>query len=269
VATDTTFSIDGVGIATVADVDVLDVVRPFLPAPRDVRIDVPGRAGSLVYDEEPGDRELAVRCAYVASDLADRRSTIQDLAVFLYGTATQKIIVSDEPDRYWRGRLSVGPTPREILVLAEFALVWIVEPFALGVSVSTVTKTQTVAGAFGPASFTGGGDVKTPPSIKVTAGASGMVGGFVLNVNGTLLTYASNLAAFEPVTVSTVSSLVLSSLGVDADLTGAFDPDDVAMRDVSGDFGDIEPGSNLITITPAGSSNGASVSIDYRKRFLS
>ena len=267
----TALSWDGVDLSTVGDFEVLDVIRPILPSPRDVRIDVPGRAGSWLYVEEPGDRELIVDLAYIGTDFADKRTKIQDFASWIYSADAAKLIVDDEADRYWRARLSESPTPREIMTLAEFSVRWIVEPFALATVVSTQTDAQGgTPGVFGPAAFAGGGDVPTPPSIEVTAGASGMVGGFTLNVNGTELVYGSDLSALEVITLSSVSSLVFSAIGVDVELTGAFDPDDVDMRDISGDFGDVISGSgNSITVTPADSSTGASVSIDYRKRYLS
>ena len=250
-------------------VEVLEVVRPMGPAPRDVRLDVPGRAGSWLYVEEPGDVELVARFAYVGTDFADRRTVIGNLAAWLYAPdAAARIIVDDEPDRFWRGRVAEAPTPRELLLLAEFDVRWIVEPFAMSTTVSHLSTTSSTAGSFGPATFTGGGHVKTPPSIQISASSAGISGGFVLAVNGTELVYSADLGPLESVTVSTVTGLVVAGAGVDTELTGAVDLNALDMRLVSGDFGDIVAGDNTVTVTPADSSVGNTITIDYRRRFL-
>jgi predicted phage tail component-like protein len=264
--TDVTWN--GTDLSTVADFAVLNVIRPMMPTPRDVRVDVPGRPGTWLYVEKPGDRTIVLEVAYVGDDFADRRDQLAAFARWLHLDGPGRLIVDDASDRYWRGRLSAAPTPSEVLNLARFTVEFVVEPYALSTTVSEVTDTQSAAGVFGPDTFTGGGDVPTPPSIEVSAGSSGMAGGFVLDVNGVELVYSADLSADETVTVSSVSSLVLSSVGVDVDLTGAFDPDYVDMRDVSGDFGLIVPGDNNITLTPDGSENGASLTVNYRRRFL-
>ena len=260
---------DGVDLSTVGDFVVRNVVRPIMPTPRDVRLDVPGRAGSWLYVEEPGDREVAVDLAYVGSDSDDRRTKLREFAAWLYSTSSGRLIFGDEPDRYWLGRISEAPTAREILSLGEFSVRFLVAPFALSTVVSTINATQGgTPGAFGPATFTGGGDVDAPPLIEVRAGSSGMSGGFELDVNGTVLVYGLTVAPLETISVNAVSGIVSAGAGLDTELTGAVDPVLVAMRDVSGDFGEIVPGDNSITVTPADASTGASVSLNYRRRFL-
>lgn len=264
--TSTTFTFDGVSSATIPELLVMRVRRPLVATRRDEYVEVPGREGFWLFPEKAGSRIITLELDLLAASFAERRAAVIALADLLDSAPElAKLIVDDEPDRFHRCRLASAPDPEEWLTHGAFAVELMAEPYAQAITPSTEVWTATSAVAH---NFTPPDKVYGIPEIEITANA-GTVTSLVLNVNGDVLTYAlggTGLTAGQSLTISTLGYVVTRGLSGDADLDGTFDPDDLDMATVSGDFGYIAVGANTITATRTGTALTLGVTVRWRER---
>lgn len=262
----TTINFDGVDLSTIPEVELLRVRRPIVGNRRDDYIEVPGREGFWLFTERPGARTIVLEFDILATSFADRRAAVVELADYLDSPrGLARLIVDDEPDRFHLCRLSSAPDPEEWLNHGAFSVELTAEPFAQALTPSV----ETWSAATGVAEvFSIPDKVDAFPEFEITANG-GTITGFSLDVNGTVLTYAvggTGLIAGETLTVSTIGYVVTRGVSGDPDLDGSFDPDDLDMETVSGDFGDLLPGSNSVTITRTGTATTIGVVARWRRR---
>jgi Phage tail protein len=188
--------------------------------------------------------------------LADLLDSPTDLA---------KLIVNDEPDRFHRCRLASAPDPDEWLNHGAFAVDLTAEPYAQAITPTTESYNATSSAAH---NFTPGDKVYGIPEIEVTANG-GTITSLVVNLNGDVLTYAlggTGLTAGQSLTISTLGYVVTRGLSGDSDLDGTFNPANLDMSTVSGDFGYIAAGANTLTLTRTGSAATIGTTIRWRER---
>lgn len=265
--TDTTFTLDGVDSSTIHELAVLRVRRPLVGARRDDFVKIPGREGFWLFTEKAGGRVLTLELQILADSFAGRRAAVIALADLLDSPAgLAELVVSDEPDRFHRCRLMDSPDPEEWLShTGTFSVDLMAEPYAYALTPSTEIFTAT-SGVAHP--FVVPDNVYGIPEIEVTA-TGGTVTSLVVNLNGDTLTYASPstaLSAGQSRTISTLGYVVTDGLSGDPNLDGTFNPANLNMAGVSGDFGYIVPGANTITLTRTGTAGSLAVTIRWRER---
>lgn len=254
----TDFSLDGVSSSTIPELEVENVTRQMVPSLRDSYLDVPGRAGSWLFEEAAGDRSVAIRFALVGDDIAGRRAAVREVGRFLYAPGRRKLIISDEPDRFDWARISEAPTADELLRRGRAEATFRTGPY----SESTAIQTDTIAAS---------GDLTVPaedgladelvPVVVVTATAA--IAGFTLTTNGVDLVYGSAMALGAKVTINSIAATVTTGDSTDTDLVGDFDGALLAMTAVDGDFPTLTVGANPIVLTA-----GISTSWEWRSRYV-
>lgn len=259
--TDVTYN--GVALSTaVPEAIVLQVTRGLLGARRDTWAEVPGRAGSWMYPEEPGDRSISVPLNIEGDDYADRRDAVNRVAAWADSTGLAHLVVDDEPDRYWDAKLLGPPDPEEWLLSADIELVFRAGPYAWASSASSESWSASDGVAH---TFTVPDEVNAQPVLELTAGAS-PIPSFTLTVNGRALSYGTNLAAGAKLTINGIAYMVTTGANADTGLAGYFNPANVSMATVDGEFPVLVPGANSITLdTPAGQS--ATITASWRRRY--
>ena len=262
----TDVTLNGTALSSaVPSAKVLGVTRELLGRRRFNRIDIPGRAGSWHYDEEPGDRELVVGLDIQADTFAARRAAVRALAYWCDVGAVSRLIVDDETDRYHDAIVANGDSS-EWLNNATIDLRFLVGPYALAIA-STSTSIS-AAGGTGSGSFAVGDEVTAEPVIELTP-AGGTLTGFTLTINGYALTWAGPdvIAATESLTVNAISSTVTLGANDDVDLTGAYDVLALSMSDVSGEFPLILEGTASWSLEYTGTATSVAASVEWRERF--
>lgn len=243
---------------------VLRVERPLVGRRRHVSVDVPGRAGSWIFTEEPGDRLLSVPLDIQASSFEDRRAAVRDLAEWADVGGLSRLIFTDEPDRFHLAILDNEPDPEEWLVRSEPSLVFRAGPYAEALAISE--ELINIAAFPASGSFNIDDTVHALPVVEITP-TNGTLTSFTLEVNGDALSWSGNLANGATLTISSLSDTVTLGPNTDVNLTGAFDPLDISMADVSGEFPILLPGSNPWSITRTGTATTATLRFLWRERF--
>lgn len=262
-------TLDGVELSSaVPEVILKRVDRQLLGDRRDIFELVPGRAGSWLFDEQPGDRLIKLELALVGETssypvpidaLEARRAACRALAEWADHVRPVKLELDDEPDRYWLSILSSVPTPDEWLIRATVDLEFRSSPFAFANDISTEAL---VLASGVTQSFDIDDLVNAYPIIELTA-TSTMGAGFTLDVNGLELEYGAAFASGSKLSISSLSYTVETGAIADTELEGTFVPAHLSMALVDGDFPILVPGTNVITLT----GGGASASINWRRRY--
>lgn len=262
----TELTLNAIPLATaVPEAYVLQVTRPLVGKRRHSRVEIPGRAGSWIFDEEPGDRVLEIEVDLQAVSIEARREAVRALAYWCDIGSSAPLVISDEPDRYHVALLDDDPDPEEWLARARARLRFLVGPYALANDPSSETLSATT----NPDSdtFSIPDTVTAEPVIELTP-TGGNVSAFSLNVNGYVLSWAGGpILAGETLTISAISDTVTLGANDDVDLTGAFDVSDLDMADVSGEFPLLLEGSNAWALSWTGTATAVTLEVTWRERF--
>lgn len=260
----TTASLNGVALATISEVELLRPIRPF-PATRHKAVEIPGRAGSIIFPEELGDRVISLELHVLGADYDARRAAIRELAGWAFVGTVSRLIIDDEPDRYEDAILESAGDPDEWLKSASIILPFRCGPYALALS----TSTEALVASTNPDSdtFTAPDVVEALPEIILTANG-GTILSFTLTVNGFALSWTGTVASGASLTISSISETVLQGVSTDTELTGAFNASSVRMGDASGFFPVLVPGSNSWSIEWTGTATSVDVDVEWRERFI-
>ncbi len=264
--TDTTFTFDGISSTTIPELLVVRVRRPFVAKRRDDFVEVPGREGFWLFQEQPGARMLTIEFDFLADSFDDRRAAVTALADLLDGPdGLAELIFSDEPDRFHRARLASEPDPEEWLTRAAFSVDLIAEPYALALEISEESYTA-ATGVSHPFSIPD--TIGAPCEVEILANG-GTLTGLVIVANGETLVRGLGVTVFdgETITFSTLSYTATIGPSIDTDLDGTFDPDNLSMSTVSGDFPVIVAGANTIAVTRTGTAATMTITVRWRRRF--
>lgn len=244
---------------------VLNVTRPLVGARRHRTVDIPGRAGSWIFAEEPGDRVVEIELDLQADSFEDRRAALTALADWCDKPTPVVLILSDESDRYHLAILDRDPDPREWLVSATITLAFRVGPYALDLVASAENIAASGAGT-DSGTFTAPDTIDAEPVIEITP-TNGTISTFSLTLNSDAIGYqAPTIASGQTVTISTISDTVTQGVNGDTMLTGAY-TGTVIMSAVSGVFPLIVPGLNSWTLSWSGTATAVTVEISWRRRF--
>jgi len=265
----TNITLDGVSLATaVPSAAVLSVARGLTGAPRGELVEVPGRAGSWQFPEEPGDRPIRVTLHLLADDITERRAEVRALAAWVHHTGRVDMVIADEPDRLERVTVKTTPAPTEWLTAADITLEFAAEAYSYAVS----TSSEAVTAAGSPDSGTFDIDnlfVDAEPIIEITP-LNGNLTSFEKTLNGDTIGWSDALVASgDTITISSLNDTVTIGANVDMELTGFFDPDDVAMQTVTATgFPLLVPGSNAWALTWAGTATNVRIEFTWRERYI-
>lgn len=123
---------------------VLEKKRPVLPEINDSYLQIPGRHGSYLFPKELGDRIIEIDCALPKKSLEELRSTIRDIAAWLYTTERKPLSFMDETDKYYMAKLDGTIDMDQILAIGQFTLRFRCEPLAYGGEITANFTNDTV-----------------------------------------------------------------------------------------------------------------------------
>jgi len=261
--TDATLN-DVVLSAAVPTAAVLKVSRGLVGGRRHVAVDIPGRAGAWVFEEEPGDRYISLVVDLQASTFALRRAAVRSLADWADVGAVAQLILDDETDRFYNVILDGDPELDEHLNNAGVELRFRSAPYAEAVSISTSSPSATASGG-SSGTFTAADTITALPIVEVQANG-GNVTVLTFTLNGDTI-IAGPISSGASIAISSISSTVTTGPNTDTELTGAYDTAEVVMSGVSGAFPFIDPGSNAWSASWTGTATSLTITISWRRRY--
>lgn len=246
--------------------EVLRVARQLTGARRTVFVDVPGRAGSWTFAEQPGDRLLTVTVHIGASSFDDRRAAVRELAYWAEVGTVAKLIVDDEPDRYHDAILADGVDVNEWLTEAPaIDLPFRTGPYANAIEISEETLAL-AGGSPKSGTFEIPDTVEALPVIELTP-TNGSITSLTLTINGAALTYGTDIADDATVTISSLVDTVFTGANIDPSLAGLLNPAAASMAEVSGEFPRLIEGVNDWALAWTGTATAITIDIRWRERF--
>ncbi len=122
------------------------VRRPLLPAVKNKRVEVPSVSGVYDFDyHEYGLRSVNMRVAYIGADYNELRSRARDIADWLSVSSWAKLIIHDEPDKYYLAKVTGQVDLQTFFEAGVAEIAFDCQPFAYGVTESVVAFTTTGA----------------------------------------------------------------------------------------------------------------------------
>jgi len=253
-----------VSTTAVPELIVQTVDRELLGEVRDDYVVVPGFAGSVLFPELDGDRTIDMECQIVAASGTARRAAVRALAKWVRKTERKRLIIDQEPDRFWMAKLEDNASVTERITRGFFTLTWRTGPYAMSLATSEVSATRS-SGVALTADAVSASDVEVEPVIEIVANTPNPAG-FTITIGGTDLVYGASVLAADELTISCVTQTVVTGLWADEELdTGSFDGASLSMSSVSGAFGVLNgDGGNSVVVTGI----DADVRIVWRERYL-
>lgn len=256
---------NGISSATIPEFTIGKITRSMLGSMRGELTEVAGKEGGWFAAERRGLRELRAECFIVVDDSVNRRATLRKVADWLDVESVTVLELSDEPGILYKAYVDDVSEIDEWREAGSFEIVWKTDPYGYSSTISTRNYAATSAVA---STWTPPDNVYASPEIRVTADG-GTITSLTVNVNGDIMVYVPALAitAGNAATISTVSFTVVTGAGIDTNLDGLFNPVNLDMSGITGDFGSIIPGLNSITLTRAGTATTMTVNIRWRRRY--
>jgi len=259
---------NGVSSTTIPELVCGKVTRKLVGAHRGSFVDMPGRAGSYYFPEERGRRSISIECFVLDTSAVfptGRRDAVTAVADWVDVNRECRLIMGDQPDVFYNAVLAEAPDVDEWRETGIFELLFEAEPYSYDLAVTTYLNSM-VSGV--EESYDFGLTTATFPVIEVTPTNGTSAFGFSLAVGDTTLYYASTIATGDTVNINGLGMAVLAGTSNDVNVTGAYDPVDMLMSGVTGEFPVLLPDVNNFTITALGGTATAfDVNFIYRKRY--
>lgn len=249
----------------VSDLIIGEITRSVIGRPRTRFMEVAGKEGVWFFPNKRGTRIITANMA-VSSSVADFEESMELVSDWLDVEGVGKLILGSSPDRFYQGVLRDVTDPVEWRGLARFQATWEVEPYSFDVNLSTEDWT-----ASSGTNHIWNADLLVPsyPIVEITP-LNGTLEEFVIACNG-YVTGVSDLTMVtsEVVTINSLIPAVLTGPNDDVELTGSYDPNDVELYGVVGEFPILVPGAgNQLQFTKlAGTATSFLIEVTYRKRF--
>ena len=122
------------------------ITRPLLPGNSDNYIDIPGRAGSILYTGKPKDRLISVEFGFMPGSRELFRAKVWEISAWLNTDDRKILIFDDEPDKYYMAKVEGQIDLEQVFVLGKFSVIFRCEPLAYGAeqSVNFVNDSITI-----------------------------------------------------------------------------------------------------------------------------
>lgn len=258
-----TITWNGVSSDGLTGVIIGQINRGLIGRPRTTLMEIAGKSGAYVFPQKRGTRIITAEVSISTAAGDDHDDAVEAFADWLDVENEAKLKIGSS-DRYYLGVVRDAPEPEEWRGLSQFQVAWECQPYAYADNVSEEIWT---ASSGTNHVWDAGITIPVQPVVLIKP-TNGTLTGFTLSGNGYTLTVTFvNVASNNYVNVNCIIPAVLYGPNDDVNLTGAFDPADLAMAGTSGDFPWLIPGaSNQLTFTKqGGTATSFEITTQYRK----
>jgi|GEM_PF-5324829 len=233
-------------------IHVLKVNRPVLAEVTDFREGLPFLPGSVLFNTPFGMKEITLECyvRYKDSGLTEVQQE-REIAK-LYSGEEVRIVLSDEEDVYYIGKISEGIMLERHTNVAKFTLTLLCQPFATEHTSARIEKKGQTSGADHAFQFVNTGTAYSECTVRITPGTD--LNELALKVNESELHLKTVIPAGSEVIFNTESFSVQVN-------------DKEHALDLYGEFPLVEPGENQVIISGNTQFN-YDIKIEYSRRYL-
>lgn len=245
------------------NIKVLRFHNPALPTFEDHYEYVPGRHGSLVFPQTFGTREIEIDCLLLHESRKNRAQAIRTLSR-LFSLQEGRLVVSDEPDVYYIGKLASSFSLDVHRTLSSFTLVFRCQPFRYAINARELTFDMDSNNV---QYISNDGTAETYPSLVIQA-VFGEIQNPKITINDKYLLYNGVLTPNSAIEINTESFLATKSMERDIATTGAYDTaENNILSMIDGEFGALFPGGNTFAYSSANGQR-ARIRLVWQERYL-
>ncbi|KIP21139.1 Phage-related protein [Anoxybacillus ayderensis] len=256
------FQFDGIRSEEL-NIKVLRFRNPALPTFEDNYENVPGRHGSLVFPKEFGTREIEIDCLITHESREKRRQDIRKLSR-IFTRQESKLILSEEPDVYYIGKLAGSFSIDVRKTLSSFTLVFRCQPFRYAIDTRELTFDMDSNSV---QYISNHGTAETYPSFMIQA-VFGEIQNPKITINDKYLLHNGVLTPNSAIEINTESFLATKSMERDIATTGAYDTaENNILSMIDGEFGAFFPGGNTFAYSSANGQR-ARIRLVWQERYL-
>lgn len=189
---------------------VQDIKRPLLAPQKLTTLSIQGRDGSFYFRKNNADYTVDVDIMIKGTSLNDVRNNSRNLADLLYTDGPEKLIFSDEPDKYIMATISDDTTFSDEALTSKVTLkFYCPDPFWYALTDDIQTWTSK-----GSKSFTRQGTAPSLPRIEIKGSNSS--GSISISYNGSTMTFNGSLSATDTLVIDSSN---LTAYVIKSDLT--------------------------------------------------
>lgn len=263
-----TITFDGVASTTIPEFICHRVRRGAVGSSRTEFKLIPGFEGAWVYPEKRGPRRITIEASVLAPTFpGGRRDAVTAVADWLDKPGLRSLQIGDETNRYYMAVLTSEMEVDEWRELGKFSLEFTALPYAYSTSISTQSLSLVPNAAASTFTIPDGVDAYPVIELAVPSGGGDLTS-FDLVVNGRTLSYGNPIVAGNTITISSLAFVTIAGANPDLTLTGAFDPNTVAMNNVSGQFPILHAATTQsVRLLTGGSGPTVTATIKWRRRY--
>jgi len=218
------------------------IKRPLLPAVKVRQIQPVGVSGVYDFDENEYEmRTVTMRISYVGTDYTELRTRARSIAAWLSVAAWSKLIINDEPDKYYLGKVTEEIDLVGLWESGTAEITFGCQPFAYSVTEESEEVDLTSSGSL----------VFTNPGTRVINYRSPQGSKFKIEVDGSWTTLALTLNG-KTLTYTGVGSGVLTIDNIELEATLGIVNAYGSFTGATDTFLHVIPGENTLSITGTG-----------------
>ena len=212
------------------------IKRPLLPQAKVKRVELAGASGAYDFaNTEYGLRELEMRITYKGTSFEELRSRARSIAAWLSTDLFAKLIINDEPDKYYLAKITDELDLSTLQEAGECTIKFDCQPFAY--SVTEVEEIFETISSETPCAFENPGtrtiNYRSPIGSKSLITIVGSWTTLELTLNGKTLTYSQARSSKTLIIDNIEMEVTIDNLNVFAYLGGDIDS---FLPIISGDY---------------------------------
>lgn len=246
------------------NIKIEDVIRPFLPEKRDHYEMIPGRHGSVRFEQPYGDRSIKVICTVKSSSVTERTRLTRDIPAWFHRAGESTLIFQDEADVFYTGTVTEISDPENIVFNKRIEINFQCQSFKTG---RNATREAFTMRPDDPRVLYVKGTAETAPTVTITATEADIINPQI-TINDQTLFYTGTILKNTSIDINFESFAANKSMDRDIMMTGAYDDEENnILENIDGEFGLLKPGSNAILYSSFNESP-ANIAIIWNDKYI-